>query len=152
MLRLTYVSVRLTLVDGLEELWKLKRAEWVLRWPGQVVIAGSQTAWTCGVEAAIAEFRMDYYMEEMLAQVTMISECIVRLFPQFGCGYVNYNLYKIQTALSSVHSTTRLLFAVVTRDHHLSVRVSFCSGCYTLDLWNPEVVSLSALTVNRGIG
>lgn len=63
------LPVRLTLIAGLEELWTMPRAQWVLRWPGQVVIAGSQTAWTAGVENAITEFRMDYYMEEMLKQV-----------------------------------------------------------------------------------
>ncbi|KAI8440701.1 hypothetical protein MSG28_009052 [Choristoneura fumiferana] len=41
----------------------IPRSEWVLRWPGQVVIAGSQTAWTAGVEHAISEFRMDIYYE-----------------------------------------------------------------------------------------
>ncbi|XP_028166172.1 dynein heavy chain 1, axonemal-like [Ostrinia furnacalis] len=56
----------LTLVAGLEELWTMPRAEWVLRWPGQVVIAGSQTAWTAGVEAAIEDYRMDQFFEENL--------------------------------------------------------------------------------------
>lgn len=62
-------TVRLTLIAGLEELYALPRAEWVLRWPGQVVIAGSQTAWTAGVENAIEEYRMEEYFEEMLTQV-----------------------------------------------------------------------------------
>lgn len=53
----------------MEELWTLPRAVWVLRWPGQVVIAGSQTAWTAGVEQAIADYRMDLFFEEMLQQV-----------------------------------------------------------------------------------
>lgn len=53
----------------MEELWTLPRAQWVLRWPGQVVIAGSQTAWTAGVEQAIADYRMDLYFDEMLQQV-----------------------------------------------------------------------------------
>ncbi|KAL0879698.1 hypothetical protein ABMA27_003413, partial [Loxostege sticticalis] len=59
-------TIRLTLVAGMEELWTLPRAEWVLRWPGQVVIAGSQTAWTAGVEAAIEDYRMDQFFEENL--------------------------------------------------------------------------------------
>lgn len=54
----------------MEELWTLPRAQWVLRWPGQVVIAGSQTAWTAGVEQAIADYRMDLYFDEMLLQVS----------------------------------------------------------------------------------
>lgn len=62
--------VRLTLIDGLEELWRIPRPAWVLRWPGQVVIAGSQTAWTVGVENSILEYRVDEYFDEMLQQVT----------------------------------------------------------------------------------
>ncbi|XP_052749829.1 dynein axonemal heavy chain 1-like isoform X2 [Galleria mellonella] len=62
-------TIRLTLVAGLEELWSLPREQWVLRWPGQVVIAGSQTAWTAGVEQAIEDYRMDCFYEEMLQQL-----------------------------------------------------------------------------------
>lgn len=68
-LYLFVLSVRLTLIAGLEELWVLPRAEWVLRWPGQVVIAGSQTAWTAGVEQAIEDYRMAEFFDEMLQQV-----------------------------------------------------------------------------------
>lgn len=35
----------------------------------QVVIAGSQTAWTAGVESAIAEYRMEEFYYENLAMV-----------------------------------------------------------------------------------
>lgn len=59
-------SVRLTLVEGLEELWRIPRNQWVLRWPGQVVIAGSQVAWTAGVEASLKEFRLEEFYYEML--------------------------------------------------------------------------------------
>ncbi|KAG6458751.1 hypothetical protein O3G_MSEX011030 [Manduca sexta] len=69
-------TIRLCLVAGLEELWRSPRAEWVLRWPGQVVIAGSQTAWTAGVEAAIAEYRMDEYYEENLQQLDSLRALV----------------------------------------------------------------------------
>ncbi|CAF4763844.1 unnamed protein product [Pieris macdunnoughi] len=69
-------SIRLTLVAGMEELWVLPRAEWVLRWPGQVVIAGSQTAWTAGVEEAIIDYRMDGYFEEMLKQLDTLRALV----------------------------------------------------------------------------
>lgn len=59
-------SVRLTLVEGLEELWRLPRNQWVLRWPGQVVIAGSQVAWTAGVEESLKEYRLEDFYYEML--------------------------------------------------------------------------------------
>lgn len=63
------LAVRLTLIEGIEEIWRLPRAEWVLRWPGQVVIAGSQTAWTAGVENAIREYRLQDFFQDMLLQV-----------------------------------------------------------------------------------
>ncbi|XP_050357868.1 dynein axonemal heavy chain 1-like [Nymphalis io] len=69
-------SIRLTLVASMEEIWTLPRAEWVLRWPGQVVIAGSQTAWTAGVEQAIADYRMDLYFEEMLQQLDSLRALV----------------------------------------------------------------------------
>ncbi|XP_045521817.1 dynein axonemal heavy chain 1-like [Pieris brassicae] len=69
-------SIRLTLVAGMEELWVLPRAEWVLRWPGQVVIAGSQTAWTAGVEQAIIDYRMDGYFQEMLQQLDTLRALV----------------------------------------------------------------------------
>lgn len=56
---------------GLEELYRLPRNQWVLRWPGQVVIAGSQLAWTAGVEEAITEYRMEEFFEQMLQQVEL---------------------------------------------------------------------------------
>ncbi|CAK1542459.1 unnamed protein product [Leptosia nina] len=69
-------SIRLTLVAGMEELWTLPRAEWVLRWPGQVVIAGSQTAWTAGVEQAIIDYRMDGFFQEMLQQLDSLRALV----------------------------------------------------------------------------
>ncbi|XP_075982332.1 dynein axonemal heavy chain 1-like [Anticarsia gemmatalis] len=69
-------SIRLTLVRGLEELWTLPRSEWVLRWPGQVVIAGSQTAWTAGVENAIEEYRMEYFFDENLQQLDSLRSLV----------------------------------------------------------------------------
>ncbi|KAH9632511.1 hypothetical protein HF086_015396 [Spodoptera exigua] len=60
----------------MEELWVIPRAEWVLRWPGQVVIAGSQTAWTAGVEKAIEEFRMELYYEENLKQLDTLRALV----------------------------------------------------------------------------
>ncbi|CAG9128683.1 unnamed protein product [Plutella xylostella] len=66
-------TIRLTLIEGIEEIWRLPRAEWVLRWPGQVVIAGSQTAWTAGVENAIREYRLQDFFQDMLLQIFVIN-------------------------------------------------------------------------------
>ncbi|KAF9816548.1 hypothetical protein SFRURICE_010707 [Spodoptera frugiperda] len=69
-------TIRLTLVEALEELWQIPRVEWVLRWPGQVVIAGSQTAWTAGVENAIEEYRMEFYFEENLKMLDTLRALV----------------------------------------------------------------------------
>ncbi|CAB3241783.1 unnamed protein product [Arctia plantaginis] len=69
-------TIRLTLIDGLEELWQIPRAAWVLRWPGQVVIAGSQTAWTAGVENSILEYRVEEYFDEMLQQLESLRALV----------------------------------------------------------------------------
>ncbi|XP_045539469.1 dynein axonemal heavy chain 1 [Papilio machaon] len=69
-------TIRLTLVAGLEELYQLPRNQWVLRWPGQVVIAGSQLAWTAGVEEAITEYRMDEFFEQMLQQLDSLRALV----------------------------------------------------------------------------
>ncbi|CAH0718440.1 unnamed protein product, partial [Brenthis ino] len=69
-------SIRLTLVAAMEELWTMPRAEWVLRWPGQAVLAGSQTAWTAGVEQAIVDYRLDLYFEEMLSQLDSLRALV----------------------------------------------------------------------------
>lgn len=41
-------TVRVTLGKSLEDLMIKERKEWVLCWPGQVIIACSQTYWTAG--------------------------------------------------------------------------------------------------------
>ncbi|XP_050552040.1 dynein axonemal heavy chain 1 isoform X3 [Spodoptera frugiperda] len=69
-------TIRLTLIEALEELWQIPRVEWVLRWPGQVVIAGSQTAWTAGVENAIEEYRMEFYFEENLKMLDTLRALV----------------------------------------------------------------------------
>ena len=46
------------------------RTEWVLQWPGQVVIAGCQTFWTTRVEEAIQEDRLVAFLEVLKQQVS----------------------------------------------------------------------------------
>ncbi|XP_052743009.1 dynein axonemal heavy chain 1-like [Bicyclus anynana] len=69
-------TIRLTLVAAMDEIYTMRRAEWVLRWPGQVVIAGSQTAWTAGVEQAIADYQMDVFFEENLQQLDSLRALV----------------------------------------------------------------------------
>lgn len=46
-------SVRMSLDGGLTAYPNIPRTEWVLQWPGQVVIAGCQTFWTAEVADAL---------------------------------------------------------------------------------------------------
>ena len=45
------------------------RTEWVLNWPGQVVIAGCQVSWTSEVTAAIEVNDIPGYFEKLLGQL-----------------------------------------------------------------------------------
>ena len=50
---------------------KVPRTEWVLKWPGQVVIAGCQTYWTSDVSQALNEGVLPQLYQKMLGQVHM---------------------------------------------------------------------------------
>ena len=45
------------------------RTEWVLKWPGQVVIAGCQTYWTSEASEALEEGVLPDLFQNMLGQV-----------------------------------------------------------------------------------
>src|SRR6218665_1011898 len=46
-----------------------RRPEWVLMWPGQIVVAGCQTYWTTEVSEALAKRDLDSYYKKQLLQV-----------------------------------------------------------------------------------
>ncbi|KAK3917290.1 Dynein heavy chain 1, axonemal [Frankliniella fusca] len=58
-------TVQETLGLALADMAGRPRADWVLRWPGQIVIAGCQTAWTAGVEEAIRESSLPAFQKTM---------------------------------------------------------------------------------------
>lgn len=58
-------TVQETLGQALADMDDSTRAEWVLRWPGQVVIAGCQTAWTTHVEDAIQDGTLQDFQQLM---------------------------------------------------------------------------------------
>ena len=47
----------------------MPRPEWVLQWPGQVVIAGCQTYWTSEVSESLEENNLDELYEHLQEQV-----------------------------------------------------------------------------------
>lgn len=58
------------------------RTEWVLKWPGQIVIAGCQTHWTKEVSEALVENKINELYKALMAQVpTTVVE--VKLKPVF---------------------------------------------------------------------
>ncbi|CAG2062209.1 unnamed protein product, partial [Timema podura] len=62
-------TLRSTLGRSLEDLKTKERKDWVLKWPGQLVIAGSQTEWTSHVEQGILEEKLPDYYSTMLEQL-----------------------------------------------------------------------------------
>lgn len=64
--------VRTTFGDSLQDLAQKERQEWVLLWPGQIVIAGSQTFWTSGVEHGIMTDTLQDFFLVMLKNVSLI--------------------------------------------------------------------------------
>lgn len=63
-------SVRLTLGDSLVDIYVKDRKLWVLEWPGQIVIAGSQTFWTAGVEKGIDTNTLKEFFDVLLENVS----------------------------------------------------------------------------------
>ncbi|KAL5267409.1 hypothetical protein ACHWQZ_G004450 [Mnemiopsis leidyi] len=51
---------------------KTVREQWVLDWPGQIVLSGSQTHWTAEVSAAISEGKVGEYLEKCNGQINLI--------------------------------------------------------------------------------
>lgn len=62
-------TVQVTLGRSLVNLAEIDRNKWVLIWPGQIVIAGSQTYWTAHVENGLRQHSLDIYLKEMLNQL-----------------------------------------------------------------------------------
>lgn len=61
-------TVRTTLGKSLTDMDGQERKKWVLCWPGQVVIACSQTYWTAGVETGIRTVSLDYFLQKVLLE------------------------------------------------------------------------------------
>ena len=59
-------SMRQIIRDSLDDYKVKPRTEWVLKWPGQVVIAGCQTYWTMQVSKALEEAKLpDYHTNQL---------------------------------------------------------------------------------------
>lgn len=67
-------TVRSILGASLKTISNTDRKEWVLEWPGQVVIAGCQTYWTTGVEHGINTNSLKRFFQLVLANVSVSSK------------------------------------------------------------------------------
>ncbi|ESO05091.1 hypothetical protein HELRODRAFT_172109 [Helobdella robusta] len=62
-------SLKQLLKDALDDYIETPRDEWVLKWPGQLVIAGAQAYWSAQVTEAISSGTLNSYLEKLLAQL-----------------------------------------------------------------------------------
>ncbi|KAI4462791.1 dynein heavy chain 1 axonemal-like protein [Holotrichia oblita] len=69
-------TIRTTFGDSLEDLAIKQRQEWVLLWPGQIVIAGSQTFWTAGVENGIITDTLHEFFLVMLQNLDALRSLV----------------------------------------------------------------------------
>ncbi|KAG7500858.1 dynein heavy chain 3, axonemal [Solea senegalensis] len=66
------VSVRHVIHQGVKQYAELPRKEWVLQWPGQVVICASSIFWTSEVSEAINTNSLPTYVEKCNSQIADI--------------------------------------------------------------------------------
>lgn len=56
--------------------YQTPRTEWVLNWPGQVVIAGCQTFWSSEVSEALEEKRLPELQQVLLKQLDDLRDLV----------------------------------------------------------------------------
>jgi hypothetical protein len=86
-------TVRTTLGNSLENINLKPRAEWVLEWPGQVVIAGSQTFWTAGVEKGIDEGSLKEFLEDVIFTNVLLHSPSQTKFLQISCSWTRCEVW-----------------------------------------------------------
>jgi len=62
-------SIRVIIRDALADYLTRPRTEWVLTWPGQIVICGGQYYWTQAVSKALDEKRIEEYHKVQLSEL-----------------------------------------------------------------------------------
>ncbi|CAI8052368.1 Dynein heavy chain 1, axonemal [Geodia barretti] len=62
-------SLKAIIEEALEDYPQVPRTEWVLKWPGQVVIAGCQTFWTAEVSSTLQDGHLPDLYQNLLSQL-----------------------------------------------------------------------------------
>uniref|UniRef100_A0A3P8VG82 Dynein axonemal heavy chain 7 n=1 Tax=Cynoglossus semilaevis TaxID=244447 RepID=A0A3P8VG82_CYNSE len=74
-------SVQHVIHGGVIQYCELPRKEWVLRWPGQVVICASSIFWTSEVSEAISKHSLPAYVDKSNDQIADIVELVRGALP-----------------------------------------------------------------------
>ncbi|XP_024913275.1 dynein heavy chain 3, axonemal-like [Cynoglossus semilaevis] len=69
-------SVQHVISEGVNQYAEVPRKQWVLQWPGQVVICASSIFWTSEVSEAISTNTLPDYVEQSNAQIADIVELV----------------------------------------------------------------------------
>lgn len=68
-LNLNFFEHQLSRPHFKKTIFQVERTDWVLQWPGQIVIAGCQTYWTTEVSEALEEGNLDEAVDHFKTQV-----------------------------------------------------------------------------------
>ena len=74
--RIMRETMRQIICDSLEDYKTTKRTAWVLKWPGQIVIAGCQTYWTQQVSQALEKNNLPEYHVNQLKELDDLRELV----------------------------------------------------------------------------
>ncbi|XP_060604387.1 dynein axonemal heavy chain 1-like isoform X2 [Ruditapes philippinarum] len=78
-------SLRIIIMESIVDYEKVPRTEWVLKWPGQVVLAGCGVYWAKHVTQALEKKALpEYFKEEILPQLNDLRELVNQKISKIG--------------------------------------------------------------------
>ncbi|XP_048258404.1 dynein axonemal heavy chain 1-like isoform X3 [Haliotis rufescens] len=77
-------SLRLIIKDSLQNYKEVPRTDWVLQWPGQVVIAGCQTYWSSEVTDSLEKNYLNDLYKTLLQQLDDLRNLVRTDLPKIG--------------------------------------------------------------------
>ncbi|KAJ3608419.1 hypothetical protein NHX12_025466, partial [Muraenolepis orangiensis] len=136
-------SVRDVVHQGLLQYAEVPRKQWVLQWPGQVVICASSIFWTSEVSEAIQENTLPAYLEKCNAQITDIVDLVRGKLP----GGARMTL----GALTVIDVHARDVVAKLAEDRVSSLN-AFAWISQLRYFWEDDGVMLRMITTARAYG